>query len=71
MGPRCTKRSATFVQRGETGWILGVRTVTLVGRWRAEKKSERDVILLVLSPDSLFFSYVVLGVTRGAGDDAM
>ena len=48
-----------------------MRTVTLVGRLRAEKKSGRDVILLVLSPDSLFFSYVVLGVTRGVGDDAM
>ena len=36
-----------------------------------KKRVEGDLILLVLSPDSLFFSYVVLGVTRGVGDDAM
>ncbi len=29
------------MQRGETGWILGVRTVTLVGRWGDEKMSGR------------------------------
>ncbi len=34
-----------------------------------KKRVEGDVILLVLSPDTLFFSFVVLGVTKGVGDD--